>query len=171
MRVVVGRVGKAHGVRGEVAVALLTDDPEVRFASGSSLYTGETGQQQLTVARSHWHAGRLLVSFEGAADRTAAEALTGTLLYRDDSDRVEEDGAWYDHDLIGCQVLCAGTVVGSVVDVLHLPAQDTLEVEVDGVGTRLVPLVEALVPVIDVGARRIEVADIPGLLFETAEQE
>ena len=166
MRVIVGRVGRAHGVRGEVAVVLHTDDPQVRFAAGSSLFTGESGSGRLSVADSRWHSGRLLVRFEGVGDRTAAEALAGTLLYREDSDRVEEAGAWYDHDLIGCQVQCAGAVVGTVVDVLHLPAQDTLEVEVAGGGVRLVPLVAALVPTIDVAAGRIVVADIPGLLFD-----
>lgn len=164
MRIAVGRIGRAHGVRGDVTLDVRTDDPDVRFAPGSQLFTGESGTGSLVVARARWHSGRLLVGFEGVADRNAAEAIRGTVLYRDDQDRVEEDDAWYDHDLIGCTVRTAGGLVGEVVDVVHLPAQDLLSVRMSDGASRLVPLVAELVPEVDLAARTVTVADVPGLL-------
>jgi len=166
VRVLVGRVGKAHGVRGEVTVEVRTDDPEVRFAPGAQLATSEDGRRALTVERSRWHSGRLLVAFAGTTDRTTAELLRGTLLYRDAEDRVAEPDAWYDHDLVGCSVRTEQGIVGTVSDVVHLPAQDLLAVRLTGGTTRLVPLVAELVPSVDLEAREVLVADRPGLLAE-----
>lgn len=170
MRVLVGRVGKAHGVRGEVTVEVRTDDPEVRFAPGSRLFTSEDGDAALVVERSHWHSGRLLVAFAGVADRTAAEQLRGILLYRAAEDRVPESDAWYDHDLVGCAVRTERGLVGTVSDVVHLPAQDLLAVRLTDGTTRLVPLVVDLVPSVDLAAREVLVADRPGLLAEPSEE-
>lgn len=166
MRIVVGRIGRAQGVRGEVAVQIRTDDPDVRFASGSSLYVSEDGAAVMTVLRSRWQSGRLIVAFEGVADRTAAESLAGTVLYRDADDAVDEVDAWYDHDLIGCQVKSGGAAVGTVADVVHLPSQDMLSVRLQDGAVRLVPLVAELVPDIDVANRVVTVNDLPGLLFD-----
>ena len=171
MRIVVGRVGRAHGLRGDVGVEVRTDDPDIRFAPGSVLFTGESGDSTVTVADSRWHSGRLLVAFEGVADRTAAEALRGVLLYRAAHDRVPEEQAWYDQDLIGCTVDSDSGVVGTVADVVHLPAQDLLAVQLPDGSTRLVPLVAELVPLVDVAARRITVADRPGLLADAPDGE
>lgn len=170
MRVVVGRVGRAHGVRGEVAVDVRTDDPDVRFAPGSVLFTAAEGPSALTVQASRWHSGRLMVAFAGARDRDDAQALSGVVLYRDEDDRVAEPQAWYDYDLIGCAVRTEAGVVGSVVDVMHPPAQDLLVVELSDGSTRLVPLVEQIVPEVDVEARAITVADRPGLLFDAPDE-
>jgi len=164
VRIGVGRVGRAHGVRGEVFVDVRTDDPDVRFAPGAVLFTGEDGSATLTVARSRWHSGRLVVAFEGATDRTAAESLAGTPLYRALEDRIEEAQAWYDHDIIGCSVHSGGAIVGTVTDVIHLPAQDLLSVDVGSGPPRLVPLVAELVSEVDMATRVIRVSDIPGLL-------
>jgi 16S rRNA processing protein RimM len=164
VRLVVGRIGRAHGVRGDVAVEVRTDDPDARFAPGSRLFTAEEGERALTVERSRWHSGRLLVAFSGVADRTAAEALRGQLLYRADADALSEPDAWYDHDLIGCVVRTAAGPVGEVADVVHLPAQDLLSVRLEDGTTRLVPLVAELVPSVDLAARTVQVADVPGLL-------
>lgn len=169
MRVVVGRIGRAHGVRGEVAVHVRTDDPDVRFASGSSLFTADDGGPAITVRSSRWQSGRLIVAFQGVSDRTGAEALSGTMLYRDDADAVAEPEAWYDHELIGCTVRTEHGVVGVVADVVHLPAQDMLAVELSDGTVRLVPLVAELVPEIDVAQRAVTVADRPGLLFDVDE--
>ena len=166
MRIVVGRIGRAHGVRGDVAIEVRTDDPDLRFAVGSTLFTSEDGPRALTVQRCRWHSGRLLVAFEGSADRTSAEGLRGALLYRDADDRIEEPGAWYDHELIGCTVLSGGQPVGRVDEVLHLPHQDLLSVELADGSVRLVPLVDELVPDVDVERREVTVADRPGLLFD-----
>jgi 16S rRNA processing protein RimM len=170
VRVVVGRIGRAHGVRGDVAVEVRTDDPEVRFALGAELFTAQEGDQTLTVAHSRWHSGRLLVGFSGVPDRTAAEALRGQLLYRADEDRVAEPDAWYDQELVGCIVHTAQGPVGEVADVVHLPGQDLLSVRLDDGTTRLVPLVAELVPAIDTGARTVEVADRPGLLADAPQE-
>ena len=80
MQLVVGRVGRPHGIRGEVTVQVRTDDPGRRFAAGSVLATEPADRGPLTVLSSRWHSGRLLVSFAGSADRSQAESLTGTLL-------------------------------------------------------------------------------------------
>jgi 16S rRNA processing protein RimM len=165
VRVVVGRIGRAHGIKGEVAVEVRTDEPERRFAPGSSLVAGD---RTVRVAAARNHSGRLLLRLEGVADRTAAEALQGRVLEVDvdPADVPEEDDAYYDHQLVGLRVHDHdGTDVGVVADVLHLPEQDLLSVDLDG-GARgvLVPFVAALVPDVDLGAGLVRLADVPGLL-------
>ena len=83
MHIAVGQIVRAHGIRGEVIVAVRTDEPGVRFAAGSVLPTEPPERGPLTVAASRWHSGRLIVVFEGVRDRTAAEGLRGTLLVLD----------------------------------------------------------------------------------------
>src|SRR5690349_18719807 len=151
MLVVVGRLSRAHGIRGEIAVTVRTDEPERRFAPGSSLVCGD---RTLTVRSSRHHSGRLLVAFEEVPDRTAAEQLTGTLLEAEiDPGEVPDDPEeFYDHQLVDLAVQTAdGTVVGTVTAVLHLPEQDSLVVDVDGREV-IVPLVDALVPDVDLAA-------------------
>mgnify|MGYP001941262194 CR=1 FL=1 len=162
---VVGVIGRAHGVKGEVAVEPRTDEPERRFAPGVELRIESSGT---TVrVRSHrWHSGRLLVRFEGMSDRNAAEAARGGVLVTrvDPRESPEDEDEYYDRQLVGLDVVSRGdTGVGVVREVVHLPGQDLLVVEV-GETTRLVPLVRELVPRIDLGAGQIEIADRPGLL-------
>jgi 16S rRNA processing protein RimM len=169
MQLVVGRVGRPHGLRGEVTVEVRTDDPDRRFAVGSSLATDPAERGPVTVAGSRWHSGRLLVRFAGVEDRNAAEELRDTLLAidSDELEQLEDPQAFYDHDLIGLQVVtAAGEPVGAVSDVLH-HGQDLLVIE--GTGPRsgaeiLVPFVAAIVPEVDVAARRIVIDPPPGLL-------
>ncbi len=126
MQLVVGRVGRPHGLRGEVTVEVRTDDPEQRFVAGSCLATVPAERGPLTVARSRWHSGRLLVMFAGHEDRNAAEELRDTLLAIDSDQLVPLDDPeeFYDHDLIGLQVVTVvGEPVGAVADVVH-PGQD-----------------------------------------------
>ena len=165
MRVVIGRVTRAHGLRGEVGVDVRTDEPERRFAVGSSVHVGA---RTLTVSASRRHSGRLLVSFEQVPDRTAAEALHGTVVEADidPSDLPDDPDEFYDHQLVGLEVrrgATDGPVVGTVTAVLHLPDQDTLAVDVDGHEV-LVPFVTELVPEVDVTAGCVTVAEVPGLL-------
>jgi len=173
VRVVVARVGKAHGLRGEVTVQLRTDVPQRRFASGAELHVvpprGPAGRglpPQLTVAGSRDHNGVLLVSFAGIADRSAAEALRGAELEADvDVDAEREDDAWYDAELVGLQVLDpAGEALGTVVEVEHSGAQDLLVVRRADGERRLVPFVTALVPTVDVAAGQVVVDAPPGLI-------
>lgn len=163
MLVVVGRVGRAHGIRGEVAVDVRTDEPELRFAPGSVMSGGE---RRLTVATQRWHSGRLLVAFKEVADRTAAEALRGTLLEVevDPDESPADEGEFYDRQLIGLEARTpTGQVVGSVTSVVHHGEQDTLIVR-DGGRDILVPFVSAIVPTVDLAQGFIVVADVPGLL-------
>lgn len=163
MLVVVGRLSRAHGIRGEIAVTVRTDEPERRFAPGSSLVCGD---RTLTVRSSRHHSGRLLVAFEEVPDRTAAEQLTGTLLEAEiDPGEVPDDPEeFYDHQLVDLAVQTAdGTIVGTVTAVLHLPEQDSLVVDLDGREV-IVPFVEALVPDVDLAAGHVRLSDVPGLL-------
>ncbi|MDP9392984.1 MAG: ribosome maturation factor RimM [Actinomycetota bacterium] len=165
MELVIGRIGRAHGVRGDVTVEVRTDDPERRFATGARLRT-EPDRGPLVVADARVHSGRLLVTFEGVRDRTAAEALRGTVLVVDvDPDETPEDPEeFYDHQLVGLRAVTRdGDAVGEVVDVLHLPAQDVLVVARDGREV-LVPFVAAIVPDVDLAAKHVVLDPPEGLL-------
>ena len=165
MDTLVGVIGRPHGVRGEVAVELRTDEPEQRFAPGQVLRE-EGGTRLFTVRSVRDHSGRLLVRFAELADRAGAEAARGTLLIAavEPNQRPAEPGEFYDRQLIGLRVTTPdGTDVGTVGSVLHLPAQDVLEIQT-AAGARLVPFVEALVPDIDLEAGRLTVVDVVGLL-------
>ncbi len=171
VEVVVGRVGRAHGLRGDVVVALRTDEPGIRFAEGAALRVEGTGRE-LHVQRSRSLSGSFQVRFEEVADRTAAEALQGLVLVADVAadDRPEDEDEYYDRQLRGLGVLDArGRRIGEVCDVIHLPAQDMLAIDVDGV-ERLVPFVEALVPRVDLGAGTLTLADVGGLIDDDAEE-
>ncbi len=169
MQLVVGRVGRPHGLRGEVTVEVRTDDPDQRFVVGSSLDTVPPERGPLTVAAARWHSGRLLVRFAGYEDRDAADALRDTMLAID-SDQLTpltDPEEYNDHDLIGMHVVTvAGEPVGTVADVLH-HGQDMLVV--DGAGPRagaeiLVPFVAPIVPDVDMAAGRLVIDPPPGLL-------
>jgi 16S rRNA processing protein RimM len=134
MQLVVGRVGRAHGVRGEVSVQVRTDDPGRRFAPRSVLATDPAALGPLTVGSVRWHLGRLLVRFDGLADRTRAEELAGALLLVDSAavGTPEDPDEFNDHDLIGLvAVTVAGDRVGTVTDVLH-HGQDLLVISAAG---------------------------------------
>src|SRR5580658_1694740 len=108
MRVIVGRVGRPHGVRGDLVIGVRTDEPDLRFAVGAVLDASQkpepTGDQHLlTVARARWHSGQLLVAFEGVTDRSAAGELTGSWLSVDSAQlpRTGDPDEFRDHELIG----------------------------------------------------------------------
>ncbi|MBE3000068.1 ribosome maturation factor RimM [Nocardiopsis sp. HNM0947] len=166
MRLVVGRIGRAHGIRGDVAVEVRTDDPGARFADGTVLLTDPASAGPLTISSTRNHSGRLLVRFEGVRDRNAAEALRGTVLQVESADvaPLDDPDEFHDHELIGLAVQTPdGTQVGEVTDVLH-HAQDVLVVERPGGEEALVPFVGPLVPEIDVEAGRLVIDPPPGLL-------
>ncbi|OAA22048.1 16S rRNA processing protein RimM [Frankia sp. EI5c] len=203
--VIVGRIGRPHGIRGDVTIDVRTDLPERRFAPGAVLgrqrpggpagsaaaavptagsdpgaRTGPAGSADLSaasvlrVASSRWHSGRLLVRFDGVADRGAAEALRGTLLTIDsdesgppvgDDDEDETDDLWWDRDLVGLRAqTSAGAALGEVVDVIHSPAGEILAISRSGGGEYLIPFVREIVPTVDPAAGRIVVDPPPGLL-------
>jgi 16S rRNA processing protein RimM len=178
MRIVVGRVGRPHGIRGEVVIGVRTDEPDLRFAVGATLDArsspdddvpgGDRAGQPLRVASARWHSGQLLVAFAGITDRTAAAGLTGSWLSVDSSQLPEtgDPDEFRDHELIGLAVRTrAGDPVGVIIDVLHY-GQDLLVVRrVDGPGEEcLVPFVKAIVPEVDVRAGVVVIDPPPGLL-------
>jgi 16S rRNA processing protein RimM len=172
VRLVVARVGRAHGIKGEVTVEVRTDAPDERFQPGAVLYLelppgrprrGLPATLTLTSVRDH--NGTLLLGFDQVSDRTAAEALRDVLLEADVPATSSEQDAWYDHELVGLDVVDpAGALIGTVVAVEHPPAQDLLVVRRTDGADRLVPFVAAIVPTVDVAARRVVVDAPPGLL-------
>lgn len=166
LEAIVGIVGRPHGVRGDVHIDLRTDEPERRFAKNAVVRL-EGRHGAVTVASSRWHQDRFLVRFAEFADRTAAETLRGAILVADvDADEVPVDeGEYYDRQLIGLDAVVGDEVVGVIASIMHLPAQDLLVVDTGG-GERLVPFVSQLVPEVDLVAKRVVLADVPGLLAD-----
>ncbi|HEU4514737.1 MAG TPA: ribosome maturation factor RimM [Nocardioidaceae bacterium] len=181
--VVVGRIGKPHGVKGEVSVELRTDEPERRFADGAVLRTqapqggaphGPDRPASLTVRSTRWHQSRLLVTFEEVAGRNVAEAVRGLLLAVevDPDEKPEDPEEFYDHQLVGLRVVTAdGAEVGELAEVVHGSAQDLLSVKAPDGREILVPFVSELVPEVDVAGGRVVVHDLPGLLAPAVEDE
>ena len=177
MRVVVGRVGRPHGIRGEVVIGVRTDEPDLRFAVGATVDarsspdddgpSDDRAGERLTIASARWHSGQLLVAFAGITDRTAAAELTGSWLSVDSSQLpdIGDPDEFRDHELIGLSVrTCSGDEVGVVTGVLHY-GQDLLVVRrPDGPGEYLVPFVKAIVPEVDVRAGVLVIDPPPGLL-------
>jgi 16S rRNA processing protein RimM len=170
MQVVVGTIGRAHGLRGEVAVEVRTDEPERRFAVGSALGT-DPDRGELVVERAREQSGRWFLQFRGVADRTAAEGLRGVGLVVEVGASDEED-AWYPHELAGLRAeLADGTVVGEVVGLEHLPAHDALVVRSPGGEETWVPFVRVIVPVVDVPGGCVVLDPPAGLLPGVGEPE
>jgi 16S rRNA processing protein RimM len=168
VRVVVGRIGRPHGIRGQVTVEPRTDEPDQRFAPGSRLLIANT-DDVLVVSSMHWHSGRLLLTIEGVEDRNGAEALRDTIVEvdRDPLELPEEPGEYFDSQLVGCQVFDAdGLDLGEVIDVVHLPSQDLLSVTSAAGREFMIPFIEQFVPEVDISAKRILVTPPPGLLDE-----
>lgn len=173
MLLTVARIGRAHGLRGEVALDVRTDVPDERLAAGAVLTTDPASAGPLTIQRSRVQQGRWFVTFEGIADRTAAEALTGVALVVDAADEPEDDeddDAWYPHELAGLRAEGTdGRLLGEIVGLEHAPAHDLLMLrEPDGART-LVPFVRAIVPVVDVPGGRVVLDPPGGLLASDAE--
>ncbi|MFB9642271.1 ribosome maturation factor RimM [Agromyces lapidis] len=175
----VGRLTKAHGLKGAIKLELYTDDPERRFVPGAvfSLQVPKDSPwhgRHLTLREVRWYNGQPVGFFEGVDDRTAAETLLKAILWVDQVDDEDpEDDAWYDHQLIGLAVLRDGGRIGEVVHVEHLPAQDLLIVRVDeerpGGRDVMVPFVSAIVPEVDLAAGTLTVTPPAGLFEELAE--
>ena len=163
--VVVGRIGPAHGLRGEVFVEPRTDEPERRFATGQTL---RTPAGSMTVASSRTHSGKLVVRFEEIDGRTAAEAVRGTELtcLVDPAELPEDPEEFYDHQLVGLRVeTTEGQVVGELERVEHGAAQDLLVIRTPEREV-LFPFVSVFVPEVDVPGGRIVIDDRPGILSE-----
>jgi 16S rRNA processing protein RimM len=163
--VVVGRIGRPHGLRGEVTVQVTTDDPDSRFAAGAVLGTDNRGP--LTVTGMRRSGPVLVLGFEGITDRNAAETLRGTALTLDAAELPVPDDPeeFYDHQLVGLTVVDqSGTVLGTVTEVWHPPASPVLAVARPDGSQELVPFVSAIVPTVDLAGGRL-VVDPPDGMF------
>jgi len=164
MKVTVARIGRAHGLKGEVTVELRTDMPEERLKPGATLETEPAVAGPLTVVSTRIQAGRWYVRLEDINTREAADAVRGVELVVE-ADEDEEDGAWYVHELIGLSAERPdGTVIGEVVDLLDMPAQDLLVVREPNGHRAMIPFVDEFVPEVDVEGGRVIVTPPYGLL-------
>jgi 16S rRNA processing protein RimM len=189
MLLVVGHIGKPHGIRGEVLVTVRTDEPEARFFAGSTFTTEVprdrrvsagpasataddgvrfTVPPELTLESLRWHQGRIIAQFEGIHDRNVADALRGVLLQVDSADVPPPDDPdeFNDHQLIGLSVVSQdGTELGTVDRIDHAPSSDLIVLKKAAGGTALIPFVSAMVPTVDLAAGRV-VVDLPEGLLE-----
>ena len=164
---VVGRIGKPQGIRGEVTVEVRTDDPDARFADGAVLLAEPPERGPLVVAERRDQNGRLVVRFEAVEDRNGAELLRDTLLLVDAASLppTDDPDVFHDVQLVGLVAeLADGTVLGVVAEVLHLPHGDVLAVRRAAGAEVLVPFLTAMVPVVDVDGGRLVVDPPEGLL-------
>jgi 16S rRNA processing protein RimM len=161
---VVGRIGRPHGLRGELAVQVRTDSPDQRFVAGAQFGAG--GGRTLTVEAVRPHGQALLVRFTGVADRDSAAELSGLVLTVDATTLpdLEDPDEFYDHQLEGLTAVGPdGSVLGTVLEVVHSPASDLLVLETDR-GEALVPFVRAIVSEVDLAGGRVLLDPPAGLL-------
>jgi len=173
----VGRLTKAHGLKGALKLELYTDEPDLRFQPGSqvSLQVPTDSPwfgQQLTVKELRYYNNHPVVFFDGVDDRTAAESLSRAILWveYDPEARPSEEDAWFDHQLLGLDVLRDDAVIGQIQRLDHLPAQDLIVVATNGGDEVLLPFVKQFVPEVNVEAGFIRVTP-PGGLFEPLEED
>jgi 16S rRNA processing protein RimM len=170
----VGRLTKAHGLKGAIKLELYTDEPQRRFVPGAvfslQVPTGSPWHgKTIELDQLKWYNGRPVAFFKGVPDRTVAESLVKAILWVDhDPAEPSTENAWYDHQLIGLSVLRDGARIGTVSAIDHLPAQDLLTVTT-AAGEVLVPFVTAIVPTVDVQAGTLTVTPPPGLFEELPE--
>ncbi|MGO4487037.1 ribosome maturation factor RimM [Microbacterium sp. 2RAF4] len=169
----VGRLVKAHGLKGGLKLELYTDNPEGRFVPGAgfTLQVPEASPwhgKEITVREYRVMNGNPVVFFEDVEDRDAADSLVRAILWIDQDADEAEDDAWFDHQLVGLEVVRDDSVIGRVVRVEHFPAQDLLIVKA-GEDEVMVPFVSAIVPTVDVQAGRVIVTPPPGLFEELPE--
>ncbi|WP_426520753.1 ribosome maturation factor RimM [Diaminobutyricibacter sp. McL0618] len=173
----VGRLTKAHGLKGALKLELYTDTPEQRFTPGAvftlqvptgSKWHGKT----LELTELRWYNGHAVGFFKGVDDRSEAETLVKAILWvnQDPTELPEEEDAWYDHQLVGLAALRDGVKVGLVARVDHLPAQDLLAIRTDN-GEVLVPFVKAIVPAVDLAAGTVTLTPPTGLFEELPDDD
>ena len=130
MQLQVARIGKPHGIRGEVTVQVLTDAPGDRFVPGTEFVVEPASAGPLTVDSARWNKDILLLAFEEIETRNKAETLRGAKLFIETEDIDEDDDeGWYEHELVGLEVRVGDGVVGKVSGLHTLPVQDLLVVD------------------------------------------
>lgn len=166
-QVQVARIGKPHGIRGEVTAEVLTDMPQERFVHGAVFATEPSSRGPLTVRSARWNKGILLLGFEQILDRNAAEALRGTRLLtvaEHGAPGDDEADAWYEHELVGLQARMGEQVVGEVLELQPMPAQDLLLIRLTDGDEVLVPFVRQIVPEVSVSDGYLRLNPPRGLL-------
>jgi 16S rRNA processing protein RimM len=179
IEVLVGRIGKAHGIRGDVTIDVRTDEPDRRFVPGTVLRAelprgSASSLRALTVESVRWHSSVLLARFVEIPDRNAAEAARGILLHAEvPADESPEDpDEYYDRQLVGLAAYdVSGAELGTVTALVHGGAQDLLTVRTPDGRDTLVPFVKALVPEVDLAGGRVVIADRPGLVTPLPEDD
>ena len=157
MRLLVGRIGRAHGILGEATIEVRTDDPDIRFAIGAIVNTDKHGD--LTIVSGRVHNGILLLGIKGITTRNQIEELRNEMLYSDVdiNESTGDDDEYHVLQLIGCiTYLESGEEYGEVSDVINLPGQDLLAIKTQE-GESLIPFVHQLVPEVDIKNKRIVV--------------
>lgn len=162
MHVQVARIGKPHGIRGEVTVQILTDAPEDRFVPGTEFTVEPASHGPLTLRSARWNKDILLLSFAEVPDRNRAEELRGVRLFVDTEELEDDEEGWYEHELVGLAVRVDGRDVGTVSALQTMPVQDLLVVDTPD-GEVLVPFVEEIVPEVDLEGGFVVVVPPPGL--------
>lgn len=164
MQLQVARIGKPHGIRGEVTVQVLTDAPAERFAAGTEFVVEPASAGPLTVRSARWNKDILLLGFEEVADRNAAELIRGAKLFIETENLDEDDDeGWYEHELLGLQAKVGSHVVGKVTALNTMPAQDLLVVETEDGKEILIPFVDEIVPEVNIEAGYILITPPEGL--------
>ena len=165
----VGRLVKAHGLKGAIKLELYTDSPDQRFKPGQLLElqvpeTSEWFGKTVTVSELRFYNQAPVLFLEGIDDRSKAETLIkAILLIETEADQLpEESEAWYDHQLVGLKAMVGQEIVGEVVRVDHLPAQDLLAIKTSN-GEVLVPFVKQIVPEVDLTQGKVTLTPPDGL--------
>jgi 16S rRNA processing protein RimM len=172
----VGRLTKAHGLKGAIKLELFTDDPGRRFVPGAvftlQVPTGSPWHgKKIELVELRWYNQHAVGFFKDVPDREAAEALAKAILWidQDDAEESDEEDAWYDHQLVGLKVVRDGVQIGTIGRLEHLPAQDLLIVKT-ATGDVMVPFVKAIVPSVDIATGIVTITPPPGLLEELPEE-
>ncbi len=171
MQLQVARIGKPHGIRGEVTVQVLTDAPGDRFVPGTQFVVEPASAGPLTILSARWNKDILLLAFEEIETRNEAETVRGAKLFieTEELDEDSDDEGWYEHELVGLDVRVGDHVVGKVSGLNTLPVQDLLVVTANNGKEILIPFVEQIVPEVNVGERFILVTPPPGLFEVNAD--
>ena len=164
MQLQVARIGKPHGIRGEVTVQVLTDAPADRFVPGTEFVVEPTSAGPLTVISARWNKDILLLGFDEIETRNQAETLRGAKLFIETEELDEDDDeGWYEHELVGLEARVGSQVVGKVSGLRTLPVQDLLVVETTDGKEILIPFVEQIVPEVNVAEGFVLVTPPEGL--------
>jgi 16S rRNA processing protein RimM len=172
MQLQVARIGKPHGIRGEVTVQVLTDAPEDRFVPGTEFVVEPASAGPLTVSSARWNKDILLLGFDEIETRNDAETLRGAKLFIETEELDEDDDeGWYEHELVGLEARIGSRVVGKVTALNTMPVQDLLVITAPDGEEILVPFVEQIVPEVNIEEGFILLTPPAGLFELNSDQD